>query len=470
MSILSYKYKAHKFINYAFYVVVFIVGFLLGFASDKINYNKLINQVLMIDNVSAYTIESYNGLEFNEVFIKNAFETQFSDWENEYLDSYIVCNGNGYTWECHAYIINDDTTGLSISFITQLQFNNATNVKHYYWRYTLRNDTWYTKDYYITGNQSIISNGNGQKNATNFDFFPSNVENYANYDYSSYNKFDFSSYLTSKLKFNENLFKDNPDFKEVCVDSTKYFVISSDSYVNEQTIFSDFLWFPHGLYGLYQASYYTDSKEIFYQENESATYHYYFTNKEVINENFSQNNGLNYLLFNNSYYKYEDRYLYYGWTAYPFVVDYNESYISLPIYYFKNPITYDSLGDNIHGGGGTRLDGDEEIEISNEYCFYIKNNYHVEYLKVDEFNDFQGSIITPNGTIEIDSTNNKNNNTGNFLSQPKNFINSMKDTINFINSLIYEFYISLPLLLRTFIITLLIILIIMLIMKIGGYS
>ena len=56
MSILKYKYKAHKFINYAFYVVVFIAGYLLGFGAEKIDFNKLVSQFLMIDNAKALEI------------------------------------------------------------------------------------------------------------------------------------------------------------------------------------------------------------------------------------------------------------------------------------------------------------------------------------------------------------------------------------------------------------------------------
>ena len=55
MKILHLKYKMHKLVNLAFYLIIFILGFLLGFAVEKINFNKLISQFLFIDNVSAQT-------------------------------------------------------------------------------------------------------------------------------------------------------------------------------------------------------------------------------------------------------------------------------------------------------------------------------------------------------------------------------------------------------------------------------
>lgn len=64
MKILKLKYKMHKLVNCIFYIGIFIFGFLLGFSAEKINFNKLISQVLFIDSASAETVEecrdSYN--------------------------------------------------------------------------------------------------------------------------------------------------------------------------------------------------------------------------------------------------------------------------------------------------------------------------------------------------------------------------------------------------------------------------
>ena len=453
MSILKYKYKAHKFINYAFYVVVFVVGFIMGFGAKEINFNKLISQVLMIDSVEATTYTFP---------VNNSYKVTSTNYYNE-----------EFLYNFFNYYANE-TGNLNLSFANYKYvyslYNNSTHSRIFYCpspREITRSDEFYFTDlsgcfgFDFTSNNVEVSDGYSRAGHSKSSYYLAATEDYSSVYGTKFKKLlDFSDY-TLKLEFNENLFKNNPDFKEVCVDSSRYFVISSDTYVNDSTIFADFLWFPHGLYGLYQASYYTDSKEIKYQDEESSTYHYYFTNKDVIDENFSKDTGLKYLLYDNSYYKYDDRYLYYGWTAYPFTVSYSDSFISLPVYYFENPITYSSIGNNIHGGGGTRLEFDEELEENIEYCFYIKNNYHVEYLEVDEFNDYYGSITTPDGTIEINSSNNKNNIlSGGLMTQVNNFINHLKDTINFIRDSIYEFYLALPLLVRLFLISVFVILIV----------
>lgn len=50
------KYQAHKIINYVFYLIVFVIGFLLGFGAKKIDFNNLISDFLFIENVQAYTL------------------------------------------------------------------------------------------------------------------------------------------------------------------------------------------------------------------------------------------------------------------------------------------------------------------------------------------------------------------------------------------------------------------------------
>lgn len=55
MKILQLKYKMHKLVNLAFYLIIFGIGFILGFGAEKININKLMSQFLFIDNVSAQT-------------------------------------------------------------------------------------------------------------------------------------------------------------------------------------------------------------------------------------------------------------------------------------------------------------------------------------------------------------------------------------------------------------------------------
>ena len=52
-NILKLKFKAHVLVNYIFYFLIFIVGFVIGTITKKVNINEIISKFLMIDNVSA---------------------------------------------------------------------------------------------------------------------------------------------------------------------------------------------------------------------------------------------------------------------------------------------------------------------------------------------------------------------------------------------------------------------------------
>lgn len=482
MNILKFKYKAHKFINYIFYVVIFIAGFLLGFSTEKINFSKLISQVLMIDNVSAYTFN------FNNFTIKNveafAIDNIPSTWKDSFnLEEYPLVS---------VMFSNTSTKEIQVGFYKDLEsIRFESDTSNYYsikslsissFCYYVIKETGYYKyeggcgvGNIPGGNGSYLTLGFGPY--TNFNVsevgeIVHNSSSNLNYFNSRVNKLDFSDYLI-KLEYNENLFKDNPDFKEVCVQEGKTFAITSTEMSDINSAFDyDYIWFPYDLNGLSKILYdnSTDSNEIHFTQEE-ATERYFYNTKENIDSFYSDDIlGLELEIKG-----YTDKYSYYGWSAWPFRLYYSESYNQYNIFTLKEPtkIFIGNLGSggSVHGGGGLTLDGDEEIEISNEYCFYIKNIYEVTEVNIDEWGDFYGTVPTPNGDYEFSTSHNKlNSNTDSFLSQPIKFINSMKDTISFINSLIYEFYISLPTLLRTFIVTVLIILLIMLIMKIGGYS
>ena len=87
MKLLNLKYKMHKLVNLIFYLIIFGIGFLLGFGAEKINFNKLISQFLFIDNVSAATIttcrDSVNLFDKNNynlhkyIFFLNYFFCKF---------------------------------------------------------------------------------------------------------------------------------------------------------------------------------------------------------------------------------------------------------------------------------------------------------------------------------------------------------------------------------------------------------
>ena len=99
--------------------------------------------------------------------------------------------------------------------------------------------------------------------------------------------------------------------------------------------------------------------------------------------------------------------------------------------------------------------------MKNEYCFYIKKQYEVTSVNVDEFNDYYGTVPTPNGDLDFSTSFIKDNiEASGLMSQVNTFISKIKDTLDFIGDYIYEFYLSMPLLLRMFLISILVILIV----------
>lgn len=479
MNILKYKYKAHKLVNLIFYFIVFFTGFILGFVSNKIDIKKMLSEFLMIDNVSALTKVKSGTISISDSSLK----VTSSNFKNE-----------EYIYKLFNYVV--ESVGLDISFndfsnVFGFNYNNSSESSYYF-----STSDWY---WYSNNSSNKYSKTKGDVfylhfiNSSSFDYYYGTNDDSSDYstslsggsryyvfsthDFSGSTGFlkvlDFSSYMA--LEFNENLFENNEDFKKVCVESGKAFSITNNtmSDVNSSYDF-DYIWFPYNLNGLYKFLYDSsvEDHEVHYTEEE-AQERYFFNTRESINTFYSSDIPGSYLALKG----YNDKYSYYGWSAWPFRMYYDDdnSNVQFTIFELKEPtkIFVGNLSNdgNVHGGGGrVHLDGDEEITINDSYCFYIKNIYEVTYVNFDEWNDLYGIVSTPNGEYDFNTSFYRNNsNTSSFLSQPLNFITEMKDTINFINSLIYDFYLSLPVLLRAFLITLVIILLIMLLMRIGGY-
>ena len=468
MSILQYKYKAHKLVNIAFYLVIFLIGFVLGFGAKEIDFSKLLSQALMIDEVSAYTVYENDNVTINEEFIYDVFLEKFDDFDLEEYPYFVCTYSSGYNTTIPSYFhcmnFNEDSLeniSLNSTSSTYYYFSIPSPVNYINWNYDSS-----------TGN-FVVSTASTYSNTATFSAYFSagsyHYQSFTNFDFSFatdernelFNKLDFSDYSIN-LEFNENLFKDNENFKEVCVEANKKFAIGATSIdVLDEEIDNydvDYMWFPYQLIGLYSAHYDTmyDSNVSYYEDENGSEYHHYFNSKEEIDDKFDS------LAF--SYYKkgYTDKYSYYGWSAFGFDIWDQTDYTRFTFYWFENPITAsDGSSGTQHGGGGTRLEVDKEIEIGNEYCFYIKNQYVVQYIQTDEFGDVYGVVDLPSGSKEFYTSHFKDNiQTGGLMSQVNKFINEIKDTINFIRENIYNFYLSMPLLLRIFLISIFVILIV----------
>ena len=461
MSILKYKYKAHKFINYAFYIVVFIFGFLLGFTTQKIDFNKLVSQFLMIDNASALTIHEDENLKIDETFIYNTFSVNYNNFNLESFP-YIPCTEHDYstgfhTVQCRAF--TEDTFN-SISYRYK---------KSNYYLYSGSGER--GKDYLFF--VITIPEGNITLDSSiswiYYYFNDDDDTTYTNYnieiDGKTRNDWNLLDFEGSNLEFNENLFKDNPDVKEVCGPNNKDFVISTNNFelleddnsqFNGTKSYSSygFIWFPYYPKGLESYLYDNSKPDNVWIPDEDETYfdlhpifHYWFDSKEEIDKIWNLEDPGKFL---NSF-GYIDKYSYFGWYTHPFVVRYaNSGLRQFSIFRFNEDFEFYSTLEN-------GIDSFEKLEEARNgnVCFYIRKDFDVNLLNTDEFGDKYGDItIMGDEKLEIStSVNISNLDSKGLFEKVKLFLNEMTEPIDFVKDYIFDLYDSMPYLLKLFIIS-----------------
>ena len=94
MKLLKLKFKMHKLVNCIFYLIIFGIGFILGFCGNKLNFNKLVSNFLMIDSVQALTIDG--DFIYNEIILK-AEDFKYSEYP------YFVCDDAYGTLKCYFF-------------------------------------------------------------------------------------------------------------------------------------------------------------------------------------------------------------------------------------------------------------------------------------------------------------------------------------------------------------------------------
>lgn len=503
MGILNLKYKAHKMVNLLFYCVFFVIGFVIGFLGNKIDFNKLLNQVLFIDNAYAVTLNGfpsdltvpskYNFYKeetifniFNQMVKYNNLDLDFSNYSNVVASA---TSTSGYAYYRYWFsnepiLINNNIASPSVGsnyIIIQVRSNGTIIDPSSVWTYINYNNIANESSYF----QKWSSTG------TNYEHQYYSTKEFASNSYFTFKGLlDFSDY-TLKLEFNKNLFKDNNDFKQVCVENgSSYAITRIDNPENlEYMTDYDYIWFPYKFnindIKKFNFSNASDEEIYFKEENvyipgltfngnvltrnndnvyefSNLSYHFY-DSKEKIDSVFDDE-----ILGGNLNYKgYINKYSYYGWSSLLFNVwfDYRDgnNFNFFPIIIFNITSSTISLGSSntIHGGGGLSIPFDEEIEDIKNYCFYIKNDYVVTKVHLDEFKDVDGNVPTQNGDFQFSTSKNENSiSSSGFMSQVNDFIFRIWDVIDFIRINIYNFYLSMPLLVRMFFISILVLLII----------
>ena len=463
MSILSYKYKAHKLVNTLFYIVVFGIGFVLGFGAEKIDFNKLVSQVLMIDNAKAYNITS----TIDEDYIVEKF-SQDADFDITIYKNIFCLYNTKSTSSQYCYAFTDDalskttfsySTSGNIDIRLQKQYisniSPSPTMQLNLYDNTITKQNLYSSDIWITQKYSSYNN------YWYFSFIPDGF-NESSW-FGTRKLLDFSEYAI-KVEYNENLFKDNPDFKEVCVPNNKKFGITSkdfnvDENITDETLNNrvlverDFIWFPNGLTGLKSYFYHNQSKNnVFEPTEEDIAYNMYFRlkwlkSKEDIDDYFNSNTSVGKILEEANYI---DKYKYYNYTAHPFLirfVGYEEDYMFNVFSFEEQGISY--------------IDSDV-VDYPEEYCFYIKNQYDVVLMNENEWGDiYVDTTILGDTNITVSTSKNESEvNSKGLFSTITTFVSNIMPTISFINTNIYNFYLSMPVLVRMFILSLFTILIV----------
>lgn len=476
MNLFKYKYMAHKLVNYIFYIVVFVLGFLFGLGLKRIDFNKIIPKILMIDNVSATVLYEDDDLTVDESFILDQFNTVsgFSLEDNlniactvRYGDSHLRLNCAAFNNSYDLDLINHPLTKTSFSNVYSNSIRDRReNGSEYRYEFDYNLDTkkFYVSPHYTNSGYFYLYLNTNNSYAISTSPFTSNrySRGYSTFDvYSSdgvtlYNpKLDFDSF--GNLEFNDNLFENNPLFKKECVKNYDTFSITTDFWMGEEDNKyyqgDDFLIFPHGVIGLNVYSYDNQSNGNYKEIDKNGLYgnNYWFNSKENINKYFDSKIPGDLLFIGNYSNKlpnssetnsnaYFNRYKYYDYTFYPFKIDLKGDKMEFNIFEFKSP--------------GVKYIDSDDINYPDEYCFYIKSRYNVNILDRDEFGDVYGTIVTPNGNVDINISHNQDsmNNVGIF-STITNFMSRIRDSVHFINENIYDFYNSMPLIVRMFIIS-----------------
>ena len=459
MSIMSAKYKAHKLVNIVFYLIIFVFGFLVGIGAKKININALFSKVLMIDSVNAYTIATANNTAINEEFIYNGFSQNSSFDINEF--PYIMCRNESSTIYCYAIPqALFDTFYVPSGSIS----NTKIDVSKYAHNSNILLGTMYIRksDGAITFNSFSNANSSAVSNFLRFSWGFQQYYSYTNFNPSlitgadtrhdeHMNKLDFSQYSIPEMVYDENLFANDSNFKEVCVNNYDTFSITSneiqdyDNDNNPQYHSFDFMWFKNGVKGISTYLYDSDTEThvtLFEQQQDgylSSPYGWYFwlNSQEEIDTYWNSPNSPGLELTTKGY---TDKYKYYNYTLYPFTMTFTTDYHRYQVFWFKNAYIEDLEGNKTY---------------PDKYCFYIKNNYDVNIINKNSYGDIYTSPTVLGGITFDDKTyeNELSEDVEGLFSTVTHFISRMSSTIVFINTNIFNLYTSMPLIVRLFIMT-----------------
>lgn len=223
--ILKMKFKAHRLVNYLFYVIIFFVGFFIGFGAKNLNIKNIISQLMFIDNVEARTIATVNGTPIDEDYVYSRFKEK---WENFDINIYnkISCgwfNNTTKSLHCVALTTNAFNNKTFVAKDSNVTYNgtNVFRVRYsipnnktdaYEFMYETSTNTYTSSKLY---DSSTVSDSNLNYFSFYFNNWQSGVSAASNFSVSEvsssedsyFNAFDFSKYIEYTITENNNNIK-----------------------------------------------------------------------------------------------------------------------------------------------------------------------------------------------------------------------------------------------------------------------
>lgn len=457
---MSAKYKAHKLVNVFFYLIVFFVGVLIGLGAKSFNFSRIMSQFLMIDNVEAYsatvpmnnsykvTSSNYYDEEklynlFNYVF-NDSLELGFDFTDYQYVYSLYASNSQDIFYCPESMSIGGNSN--------KIWFNSAN-----YGCYRI----------YQSSSSFMISNEVTGSNYSKDSYYMASTVDHSSLMDSRFKKvLDFTDFLTVNLEFDENLFSNDENFKEVCVNNFDTFSITSnhiqdyDENDNPYLDDLDFIWIKGNLNNIRVLRYIDLNGDISVSQAHNVDdvvsfytplwgHVYFLDSSDTIKSLWTPSPFAPGAQLTDK--NYVDKFKYYGYSFVPFNMYMSSERKEFLIFHIEDEYITD-------------LDGNDSY--NSQLCFYIKKEYDVSLAS----RNLDGTYVFNINVLKDDNSDGINYTTGGMsnleqdytfiFSRISSFLNQIRGSIDFINTNIYNFYLSFGTLLRLFIDTFIIILLV----------
>lgn len=448
------KYKAHRFVNYIFYIIVFLLGFFVGTGLKKLNFNNIFN-FLLIDDVNAYSF-TVGSNTITEEWIVDKLSSQYSDFSVNSFPYIIV--------QISKNSVSSSVRGVSFLALSEEAYNNmiwstyGTNGFHFSFgtsstgnfifnKYFFSSSSWQKNETHSRNNATDVSpssfNGNWEYDntynrvATDFDI--PNISSSLNVNL---NQLNFSAYMDNPTLNNGSIFENSShyDFNKYCWDFQEetlftvlpnhnlYSAIDLNNYDGKYTFRNGFYSFgyvgnfssSHNVErGKYTKIWYTPTPNailasigIPFSDLSDITHNFdYLTDTQALNSRYyNLFDGLHlYDTLNNDTYYLDNldllKYSHYFSSEYSFDATGVYSY-NIFKYTPHCEFDLDGIGGAITGNRTCINQNGDEVHLTvlqpfeTSLCIYVPKTYNVSILQENSQDGMSGTVLLPNGDVD----------------------------------------------------------------------